>query len=256
MKTTLIICLTLLSLSVGFNFYQYYFPRTVNIPGKTIIVPGAKESTVVYQMPGGNEAATSKVIQDYKEKTIEAKQMVAEVKTIPGLESAKDITAITEAKMKLEIELNAAKMTINDVQNEKKTWEDKFNKITVDNKNNIASSISEVSPKIVQSEKREKFLQPKVPYTTITSENPSAVFYGVKSYTFKNPQQKDFLELNLKAQAIYLNKEVTPFAGLELIFNPDGRFKYVGGAGYFYDVKSGTLVNYFSGGINFNLVRF
>lgn len=93
-------------------------------------------------------------------------------------------------------------------------------------------------------------------YTVITSENPSVKFYGLESYQFKNPRQKDFVELNLKIQGLYLNENIIPYGGAELLFNPDGRLKPIVGYGYFYDRFSGKIYPYWMGGLQFNLLRF
>lgn len=88
-----------------------------------------------------------------------------------------------------------------------------------------------------------------------TSENPPVKFYGVESYQFKNPKQKDFMELNAKVQGLYFPKQmIVPYVGAELIFNPDGRLKPVIEYGYFYDNKN--LYPYWVGGVQVNVIRF
>lgn len=241
----------LLILSVGLNAYLIKFPK---IKKETVIVPGAKESTIVYKLPDGNQSATVKIINDYKRELQNSKRLVERVKGIPDLENEKKLASIIEAKMKLELNLSEKELAINDKEKQIKEWKDKFNRINVNNETNVVSVVSEVSPKIATTSKRDGFLKPKETYTTITSENPSVKFYGVESYQFKNPKQKDFLELNLKLQGLYVDETLTPYGGAELLFNPDGKFKPILGYGYFY--KENKLVPYFLGGMQYNLIRF
>lgn len=250
------ILLGFLLLSVGLNVYQYYFPRIQKVPGETIYLPGEKESTIVYKLPEGNQSATVQQVKDYAQKTQNAQELLEKVKGIPDLENEKKITSLLEAKMKLELSLSEKDLVLNDKEKQIKTWQDKFNSVTVDNGGNTASVISEVSPKIATVDKREKFYLPKESYTVITSENPSVKFYGLESYQFKNPRQKDFVELNLKVQGLYLNENIIPYGGAELLFNPDGRLKPIVGYGYFYDRFSGQIYPYWMGGLQFNLLRF
>lgn len=248
------ILIGLLIVSVGLNAYLINFPKIKSIKGETVFVPSGKESTIVYKLPDGNQSATVKIINDYKRELDNSKRLIERVKSIPDLENEKRITSLLEAKMKLELNLGEKDLAINDKEKQIKEWKDKFNRINVNNETNVVSVVSEVSPKIATTSKRDGFLKPKENYTTITSENPSVKFYGVESYQFKNPKQKDFLELNLKLQGLYVDETLTPYGGAELLFNPDGKFKPIVGYGYFY--KENKLFPYFLGGIQYNLIRF
>lgn len=255
-NTVSTILLGLLVVSIGFNLYQYYFPRVEKQKGDIIYLPGEKESTIIYRLPEGNQSATVKQTEDYAKKTQNAQDLIASVKGIPDLENEKKITQLIAANMKLQLDLTAKDMTLNDTEKQRKTWEDKYNSVTVDNSNNTASVISEVSPKIATVDKRDKFYLPKETYTVITSENPAIKFYGLESYQFKNPRQKDFVELNLKVQGLYLNEIIIPYGGAELIFNPDGKLKPIAGYGYFYNNHDAAFYPYFMAGLQFNLIRF
>lgn len=248
------ILLILLVISVGFNLYQYYFPTVEKVKGEIVYLPGEKQSTIVYKLPDGSQSATVKVEQQYEKQTASAKELINEVKNIPDLEKEKEITNLMVAKMKLELNLSEKDLAINDKEKEIKKWKDKYNSIEVNNLTNEVKSISEVSPKIATTEKREKFYKPKESYTTITSENPAVKFYGVESYQFKNPKQKDFVELNLKVQGLYLNDMLIPYGGAEVLFNPDGKLKPIVGYGYFY--QGNKLYPYWLAGLQFNLLRF
>lgn len=243
-------------LSIGFNLWQWYNPREIPAKGKVVYLPGEERKVIVYDNPDGTQSATVKASQEYKQATKEARELIAAVKGIPDLESVDKIAALTGAKMNLELELNAAKMTVNDVEKQRKTWEDKYNKVIVDNSTNTASVTSEVNPIIATVEKREAFYKPKESYTVVTSKNPAVKFYGLESYQFKNPRPKDFVELNLKLQGLYINKTLIPYAGAELLFNPDGRLKPLVGYGYFYDPISGKFMPYGMAGMQLNLIRF
>lgn len=254
-KTISSIVIGLLFLSVGVNVYWYYFPRVEKSPGVTVYLPGKSEPTIIYTLPAGNQSSTTKVEQQYQEKTGKAKELLAQVKGIPDLEKEKEITALMAAKMKLELNLSEKDLALNDKEKQIKVWKDKFNSVTVDNVNNTSSVISEVSPKIATTAKRPGIFKPKETYTVITSENPSVKFYGIESYSFKNPKQKDLVELNLKIQGLFVNKTLIPYGGIELLFNPDGKLKPIVGYGYFYDNFSGKLYPYWMAGVQFNLIR-
>src|SRR5690606_5886046 len=126
-------------LSIGFNLWQWYHPREIPAKGKVVYLPGEERKVIVYDNADGTQSATVKASQEYKQATKEARELIAAVKGIPDLESVDKIAALTGAKMNLELELNAAKMTVNDVEKQRKTWEDKYNKVIVDNATNTAS---------------------------------------------------------------------------------------------------------------------
>lgn len=241
----------LLMLSAGLNVYWYYWPRVEKQKGETVYLPGKNTETVIYE-----KSATAKTQKDYERKSQNAKELVASVKGIPDLENEKKITQLIATNMKLQLDLTAKDMTLNDAEKQRKTWEDKYNSVKVDNSNNTASVTAEVSPKIATVEKRDAFYKPKETYTVITSENPSIKFYGVESYQFKNPKQKDFVELNLKINGLYIDKIIIPYGGAELLFNPDGKIKPSAGYGYFYDHISRTFVPYWALGLQYNLITF
>lgn len=256
MNTLSKIMMVAILLLIGGNLWQWYNPRQIVGKGKVVYLPGEEKKVIVYDLPGGNQSATVKASQEFKQATKEARELIATVKSIPDLENTEKIASLTKANMKMQIDMDASKMTVNDLEQQKKTWTDKFNTITVDNSKNTSSAIANVDPIIATVEKREKFYLPKELYTVITSENPSAKFYGMESYTFKNPRQKDFIELNLKLQGLYVNNTLIPYGGAELIFNPDGKLKPIAGYGYFYNHLSGKLIPYWSAGLQFNLIRF
>lgn len=259
MNTLIKVLSIALLVSVVGNVWQYFHPRVKHLKGEVVYVPGSNDKpAIVYELPEGNQAIVGKNKKEYKEATEEATKLVNSVKSIPELQDAGKIIALTNTVSKLELELTEKNMTLNDKENDRKKWEDMYNKVSVDNKTNVATVVSEVSPKIATVEKRETFLGPKENYTVVTSENPSIKFYGLESYTFKNPKQKDFLELNVKLQSLYFNKTkvLVPFAEAEIIFNPDGKIKPVGAYGYYYENLSGKLVPYWMLGLEFNILRF
>lgn len=255
-KTISSIVFGILLLSIGCNLYQYYFPRVEKIQGEIVYLPGQSQPTVVNNLPAGNQSATVKIEQQYEDKTGKARDLLAQVKNIPDLEREKEINSLIEAKMKLELNLSEKDLAINDKEKQIKEWKDKFNKVSVNNQTNVVSVVSEVSPKIATTAKRSGIFKPKESFTTITSENPAVKFYGIESYQFKNPKQKDFVELNLKLQGLYISKQVIPYGGAELIFNPDGRIKPFAGYGFVYDYKTLKFVPLIEAGIQYNLIRF
>lgn len=248
--------LVLLSLSVGLNVYWYFFPRTEQVPGKTVYLPGVENPADIYDLKDGTQSVTAKMEKQYAGPKQNAKELVSSVKGIPDIEKEKQITELIAAKMKLELSLGEKDMAINDKDKQVKQWQDKFNSITVDNSTNTASVISEVSPRIVTTEKRDGLFSPKESYTILTSENPAVKFYGLESYSFKNPKTKDFVRLNGKIQGFYLNETITPYGGLELVFAPDSRISPNISAGYFYHSETGRVYQFFSGGIQFNILKF
>lgn len=243
-----------LLLSVGVNFWQYYNPRTIK--GETVYLESENlPTTAITTLSGGNQSATSETKKDYGREKASAKELVSIVKGIPDLENEKQITQLTAVKASLELALTEKDLVLNDKEKQLKEWKDKFNSVKVDNSTNKVDVNSEVSPKIANTEKRERWFAPKIPYTTITSENPSIKFYGVESYTFKNPKQKNFLELNINAQGVYIDRSIFPNANAEIIFNPDGFFRPFIGYGYLYDYNSGKMIKFGNAGFKINLVK-
>ena len=256
MKTLTSILAVLLLISVALNVWWYYNPHIEKQKGEIVYLPNEKEPTIIYKLPDGNQSATVAIVNDYKRKIANAQELLVKVKSIPDLENQKQISQLTAVNANLELKLSEKDLAINDKDKQVKEWRDKFNTVNVNNSTNDISVISEVSPVIAVTAKRDKFYSPKESYTVITSENPAVKFYGVESYTFKNPKQKDFVELNLKVQGLYLDKQIIPYGGAELLFNPDGKLKPIVGYGYFYNNGTGKLFPYWMAGLQFNLIRF
>lgn len=256
MKTLTSILAVLLLISVALNVWWYYNPHIEKQKGEIVYLPNEKEPTIIYKLTDGNQSATVAIVNDYKRKIANAQELLVKVKSIPDLENQKQISQLTAVNANLELKLSEKDLAINDKDKQVKEWRDKFNTVNVNNSTNDISVISEVSPVIAVTAKRDKFYSPKISYTVITSENPAVKFYGVESYTFKNPKQKDFLELNLKVQGLYLDKQIIPYGGAELLFNPDGKLKPIVGYGYFYNNGTGKILPYWMAGLQFNVIRF
>lgn len=253
---TTTILAALLLLSVGLNIYWYVWPRVKELPGKTVYLPGEKKETIIYKLPDGNQSATVQNVQDYKRATSAARELLATVKGIPDLENQKRITSLLSAQARLELSLSEKDMALNDKDKQIKTWSDKYNSVTVNNSTNTVTSSSEVNPKVATVEKREKFYLPKETYTVITSENPAVKFYGMESYTFKNPKQKAAFELNIQGRGLYLNGEIIPYGGAQAVFNPDGRVRYIVEHGYYYQAQQNKAYPYWLGGLQLNILKF
>ena len=151
------ILLFLLLISVGVNVYWYFHPRIENVKGETVYLPGEKKETIVYKLPEGNQSATVQTVQDYNRATAAARELLAKVKSIPDLESEKKITSLMEAKTRLELSLSEKDLALNDQQKQIKTWQDKYNSVTVNNADNSVKTSSEVNPRVATVEKRDKF---------------------------------------------------------------------------------------------------
>jgi len=256
--TTALIIVLLLSL--GANVWQYYSPRTIK--GETVYLETDNlPPTAITTLPSGNQSATSQTQKDYSHKSASAKELLSMVFSIPDLENVKQITQLTSVNASLELALSEKDMVLNDKDKQLKEWKDKYNSVKVDNSTNTVDVNSEVSPKIANSEKREHWFAPKIPYTTITSENPAIKFYGVESYTFKNPQTKNILELTLNADTGQFLNDAKINQGLryydsefELTFNPDGKFRVFGNAGLrTYDFKNASP--YYQLGLKYLLIK-
>lgn len=259
LTTALVIALLF---SLGANFWQYYNPRTIIGKGQTVYVEnGDKPTTSITNLPTGNQSATAETRKDYNRKEASAKELLSMVKGIPDLENAKQITQLTSVNASLELALSEKDMILNDKDKQIKEWKDKYNSVKVDNLLNKVDVISEVSPKIANSEKREHWFAPKIPYTTITSENPAIKFYGVESYTFKNPQTKNLLELTLNVDTgqFFFDSNLSPGlrfydSEIELTFNPDGKLRFFGNTGLrTYDFK--TTSPYYQVGIKYLIIK-
>lgn len=260
-KNILISALSImLLLSVTGNLWQYYNPK--KIKGETVYLESDNiPATKVTKLATGNQSATSQIQKDYKHQAASAKELLNMVKNIPDLENTKQITQLTSVNASLELALSEKDMILNDKDKQLKEWKDKYNSVKVDNASNKVDVNAEVSPKIANSEKREHWFTPKIPYTTITSENPAIKFYGVESYTFKNPQTKNILELSFNAETgqFFNDMKINPGlrfydAEIELVFNPDGKFRFFGNAGLrTYNFESSST--YYQLGIKYLLIK-
>lgn len=182
-----------------------------------IYVPG---KTKVVTLPAGNQAVFSVNQKKYSEKP--PKEIVKIVKSIPDLKSS-NVVALTETNSQLQLKLGEKDLVINDKENEIKQWKDKYNQVTT-NKDSV-KIVSEVSPKIITVEQRERFLGPKEQYTIITSENPSIKFFGNDTYTYKIPQKKNILEITLDGNVSRYLTDYGYQATVNLQFNPDGKLR-------------------------------
>lgn len=255
MKNLVIILSTALLFSLLGNWYQYRFPRI--IPNKPDLVfrttPNAPPTTV-YNLPQGNQSATANAVQQYKEKSEKAQELIdLVVAENPGIEKAKEVETITKVKANLELKLTEKDLIISEKDQliakkdeQIKYWEskDKFNKVTVNNATNDVTVNSEIAPIIATSAKRPKWYKPKENFITITSPNPFVKFYGIESYRFKNPDRKDLVNLSAEIGGRYFLKPNNPlqvFAGIRGTFNPDGKFQPSILGGYVYDPITGKM---------------
>ena len=182
-----------------------------------VYVPG-KTKTIT--LPAGNQAVYSVNQKKYNDKP--TKEIKKIIKEIPDLKSSK-VIALTETNSQLQLKLGQKDLVINDKENEIKQWKDKYNEVTT-NKDSV-KVISEVSPKIITVEQREKFFSPKQQYIIVTSDNPSIKFFGNDSYVYKNPEKKNFLEITIDGN---VSKYINDFgyqSTINLEFNPDGRLR-------------------------------
>lgn len=231
MKTSTKILLGLLLVCLGVIFWLWKHPKTekeyVPIAGKTpppeIVYSNAKN---------GNQVATfinpKPVLEPEK---AASEDLLNTVKNINELENAK-IIELTKVVTELKLQLTEKNLAVNDAEKQVKMWKDKFNEVTVDNANNTVAVKSDVSPIMVEYEKRPKWYKSKVGYVSITSENPSIVFNGVEKYEAPKKEVKDIFELTFDANTgnyVYNSKPKDGIrfydASLNLTINPDGKFR-------------------------------
>ena len=224
MRTSIILSL-LLVLSLGAN-YLLFQKKTdvVSENPKNVFTEKSKSST------GTDVVKTNQV---YRVETIKQipVPIVKTIETIKDVDLSK-VDEVIKINQELNLKLKEKDLVLNDKEAEIKQWQDKFNKVTVNNRENSAEVKSEVSPVITQEFKRESFLGPKQTIITVTSENPSVTFNGAEKYEIKAKQRKAIFDLsadfNLGDYTLiwgpgYPREKVRYYNGsLLFTLNPDG----------------------------------
>ena len=160
MKTLVKILAFLLLVSIGVIAWLWYHPKKekeyVTVAGKSPppqIIYSKSES-------GGNVATIVQpkpVLNPEKEAS---EELLATVRNIKELDKSQ-ILSLLKINAELQLKLDKSNLVVNDAVKEIKVWRDKFNEVTIDNKNDTAKVKSEVSPVIAQYEKRPKWYKPK-----------------------------------------------------------------------------------------------
>lgn len=225
--------------AIAFNAWQYYNPKVehkyIPVSGKTPL------PEIIYSTSeSGANVATIKTPEPVlKPEAVASEELLNTVRNLKEVDSKSKITELTRVISNLELKLYEKDLVINDKENQRKVWQDKFNKVSVDNNLNTVEVLAEVSPVTVGYEKRERWFKAKDSFTAITSENPSIVFHGVEKYTVKNKEVKNFVEVTLEAEVGQFYHDTKHIKGLKnydgmlnMTFNPDGKLRPFIKAGY------------------------
>lgn len=171
-----------------------------------------------------------------------------------GLQYKAEVSQLTRINAALKDSLTKANINAKNARKDVIEWQTKYITIAANPKDSTVKYAYNAQLDIAEYSKKETLFGDRKSYIAVTSPDKNIKINGVENFTKAVKVPKDFMELNVKLNGIYLEKTLTPYMGAELMFNPDGRLKPAVGYGYFY--TSGILVPYWSAGIQLNLIRF
>lgn len=171
-----------------------------------------------------------------------------------GLKYKLEVQQLTKVNAVLKDSLTKKNVVIKNVNRDVIAWKTKYIDIEANVKDSTAKYTYNAQLDIVDYDKKESLFGKRKQYVAISSPDKNLKINNVENFTKAIKTPKDFLELNLKVQGLYLDKTFIPYGGAEIIFNPDGRLKPIIGYGYFY--QSDNLYPYLLGGLQFNVLKF
>lgn len=171
-----------------------------------------------------------------------------------GLQYKAEVSQLTRINAALKDSLTKANINAKNARKDVIEWQTKYITIAANPKDSTVKYAYNAQIDIAEYSKKETLFGDKKTYISVTSPDKNFRINGVENFTKPVKIPKDFVELNVKLNGIYLDKTLTPYMGAELMFNPDGRLKPAVGYGYFY--TNGVLIPYWSAGMQLNLIRF
>lgn len=171
-----------------------------------------------------------------------------------GLKYKAEVTQLTRINALLKDSLTKANINAKNARKDVIEWQTKYITIAANSKDSTVKYAYNAQLDIAEYSKKESLFGDRKTYIAVTSPDKNLKINGMENFTKTVKTPKDFLEVNAKVQGLYLNKTIVPYAGAELIFNPDGRLKPVVEYGYFH--QQNKLYQYWVGGLQINLIRF
>lgn len=258
MKIINYILLGLLLIAVGVTVYMWYNPKIEKI---YVQIKPKAEIITVERSDGGYIQSIEKTPTSHSTEVLSNDYVTYVNDTLvkalnKGLAYKIEVQNLTKINAMLKDSLSKKNVVINTVNKDVIAWKTKYIQIESNSKDSTVKYAYNAQLDIVDYNKKESLFGSRKQYIAVSSPDKNLKINNVENFTKAIKTPKDFVELNLKVQGLYLNKQIIPYGGAELLFNPDGKLKPIAGYGYFYDNKSGQLLPYWLGGLQFNLIRF
>lgn len=258
MKIINYILLGLLLIAVGISVYMFYNPKIEKI---YVQIKPKAEIITVKRSDGGYIQTIEKVPTSQPTEVLSKDYITYVNDTLvkalnKGLAYKVEVQNLTKINAMLKDSLSKKNVVINSVNKDVIAWKTKYIEIQSNSKDSTVKYTYNAQLDIVDYAKKESLFGGKKQYVAVSSPDKNLKINNVDNFTKAIKTPKDFVELNLKVQGLYLNKRIIPYGGAELLFNPDGKLKPIAGYGYFYENQTGKLLPYWMAGLQFNLIRF
>lgn len=249
----------LLIIAIAVIAWLYFNPKI-----EKVYVQLKPHPQIVYieKSDGGTIAKTEEVQNDdISESHTESYLRYVNDTLVPALKIANNkINGLTKINAVLQDSLTKKDIVLNSIKSGKQkdeiTWKTKYIEITANMKDSTAKYNYNAQIDLLKYQERESIFKDKKTVIAVTSPDKNLKVNGVTNFTKKFPPSKDFLEVNLKLQGLYLQNALIPYGGAELLLNPDGKLKPIVGYGYFYDNGTKQFLPYWMGGLQYNMIRF
>ena len=256
-KTINYIAVILLIISVGVILWMYFNPKIEKV---YVQIKPKAEIVFVERPDGGNIATVEKTTANNSSEVLSQDYITYVNDTLVkafnrGLAYKVQVQNLTKINAQLKDSLSKKDVVINTVNKDVIAWKTKYIQIESNSKDSTVKYAYNAQLDIVDYSKKTTLFGARKQYIAVSTTDKNLKINNVENFTKDIKTPKDFVELNLKAQGLYINKQIIPYGGAELLFNPDGRFKPIVGYGYFYDHLSGKVYPYWSMGVQLNLIR-
>lgn len=252
------ILIGLLIIAVGFILWLYFNPKIEKV---YVQIKPKAEIVFVERGDGGNIATVEKTPSNNASEVLSQDYITYVNDTLvkalnKGLAYKVQVQNLTKINAQLKDSLSRKDVVINTVNKDVIAWKTKYIQIESNVKDSTVKYAYNAQLDIVDYSKKTSLFGAKKQYIAVSSPDKNLRINNVENFTKDIKTPKDFAELNLKLQGLYINKQIIPYGGAELLFNPDGRLKPIVGYGYFYDNNLKKLYPYVLGGLQLNLITF
>lgn len=252
------IVVILLIIAVGVILWMYFNPKIEKV---YVQIKPKAEIVFVERHDGGNIATVEKTTANNSSEVLSQDYITYVNDTLVkalnrGLAYKVQVQNLTKINAQLKDSLSKKDVVINTVNKDVIAWKTKYIQIESNVKDSTVKYAYNAQLDIIDYNKKESLFGSRKQYIAVSSPDKNLKINNVENFTKVIKTPKDFVELNLKVQGLYLNKQIIPYGGAELLFNPDGKLKPIAGYGYFYENQTGKLLPYWMAGLQFNLIRF